>query len=709
MVTGSAGGGADARSAPLSPAEAASVQLLELMRAFVSRIWIFLGVIAIVVAASVYHTTQATRIYRATAQVLIERQAQQVRGIDDPVQIDTQDIDYYNTQFTILRSTGLAERVVVALNLQDRPEFGESAADIVAAGILLEYTKNNRVVEVSFEHPDPNLAAQIIAKLVETYETASIERRKKTINTLGEEMGKEVVDVKKDMEESERALTRFYEEHALLLMEEHNNGYQKVVEEMSVQLARDEAELVRLEVLAAQVEACGNDVAKLAGLRAVTESAAVYYMRMEEQRAHEEVEAARQKYQKSHPSLAAAEARANESSAKIEREIRFLAGGILLQREAKRETVKKGRLTYESLRTNQTAKDGLIMRADSLRRVRDSKRTLHETLLQRIKETKISSNIETTNVHVLAPARPTKDPVRPNLLKNLMMGLLIGIFMGGAATMLLEKLDNRVRTPEDVEIPFGIPVLAVVPERRPESSAGPVALTCWQDDRSQVAESFRQLRAGVLLAMRDDKDGGGLRTILVTSPGPGEGKTCSAVNLAITLAQTGAKTLFIDMDFHRSDAHKLFGLDRDKGLSTILTSDIQLAQAVQPTTVPFLDFMATGMVPPQPASLLGSGRMKWVLEEAARFYSRIVIDSPPMMAVTDATMVAPQMDAVILVVRQGKTLKTAVRRVMQTLARIGVKPLGMVFNGVTARLGDFYFKYHHPSYTMEEEPVHRAQ
>jgi capsular exopolysaccharide synthesis family protein len=588
-------------------------------------------------------------------------------------------------------------------------------------GVRIGSLRNNRLVEVSFDHTSRELAVEVVDELIRQYTADTLERRSASIKTLQGGMEKELREIKADLDKKDAGLVDFYNKNKLLLSDERQNVFVRPLDEMQSMLTRKTHELQILEAKARIVEgaagdphdlvaaALTNDLPALAAAaaewgdnllkqQAVIDEPTVRELMTQFLAASKELETATGLFRPDHPEFAAAAARHREVRAKLLQQAKIAASGILLDRGAQRTAVAQLRKDHETLKEEQLRRDSLLIQAEGLRKDRDDTRALYEALRMRVKETGISNDIATTNVHVLSAGQAGQAPVRPNLFTNLMIGLVIASFAGVAVTALVEKIDNTVRTPEDIEIPYGLPVLAVVPERSTKEAAGPPALVCWQDERSQMAESYRQLRASVLLSVRE-VEGGILRTILFSSPGPGEGKTVSACNLSISLAQMGNRTLLIDTDFHRSESHKLFGLDRDKGLSTLLVSDIPFAQAVQRTAIPFLDFMATGMVPPQPASLLGSARMKWVLEEAARQYTRVIIDTPPLIAVTDAAMLVPYVDALVLVVTQGKTMKTGLRRALQTLSRIGCRPLGFVFNGVKAGLGDFYFKYHHPTYS----------
>lgn len=675
---------------------------LELMRVFATRLKVFLAVVVIVILGTVYQMMKATPIYRASGQILVERQTSRLGNLDDPLEIDTLDTDYYNTQFKILEGPGLSARVSKVLNLQAHPAFaGSNPVFELQANTEVVWLRNNRIFEVAFYHWDRELAAQIVNTLIAEYKADTIQRRTEAIRELRRQMLQELDKERRDLEENERSLLEFYKKHGLHMGEEKQATLNRLMEEVAVQLAREESELNELEAIGGQIEAAGQDLQKLAGLQAVVDNQAMRDMRLEEARVHTELEEMRKKFGPEAEQRRIAEARATEITHKIGQQIRTIAEGLLLQREVKRKGIEKTRGKYEEIKKQRIEMDALVWEADQLRRARDASRSLYDTLMLRIKESEISSGIETTNIHLLHAAEVPLTPVRPNLMVSLMMGFIVAIVAGAGVTLLLEKADNTIRTPEDVEMSYGLSVLSVVPERKPDEQNIPPPLVSWQDERSQMAEAYRRLRAAILLSVRAG-EGGSIRKILFCSPGPGEGKTVSSINTATCLAQMGARTLLLDTDFYRSESHKLFGLDREKGLSTLLTSDIDIAQAIQPTPIPFLDYMATGMIPPQPASLLASARMKWVLDELSKTYARIVIDSSPLIAVTDASMLAPHMDALIMVTCQGKTLKTALRRSLQTLSRIGVRPLGVVFNGVKVGVGEFYFKYHHPTYALEE-------
>lgn len=675
---------------------------LTVLRIFTTRLWAFLTVVVIVMLLTGYITWQEVRIYRASTEILIERQMSNLRNLEGPLMVNTDEVDYYNSQVRILQGQGLADRVAERLKLHQDPSFGEEAGSAIIDGLSVEFIRNSRIFAISFEHADPQLAALVANTIVDEYKKLTVERRIQTIRALGEEMLTELEQVKADLTRSEADLADFYGQHGLLLGDERGTTMQRLADEAALQLFHEEKELLRAESLAKPIEEAGGDVKRLRAVVLAQGAVLDDDFFVQEAQAYEQLAELARAKQADHPAYLAAKARAEEMSRRVDDQVGTYAASQLIRRDALRDSVRKLRDRFEDIRRQRLEQDKLIARADVLRRNRDANRSLYDTLTLRIKESRISSGLETANIHVLKVAKPSKVPVHPNITLNLMLGLVIAFVVGAVTTLLLDRIDNTVRTLEDVEERYNLPVLSVVPHGKPAELKGPPALVCWNAERSQMAEAFRRVRAGVLLSVRKG-EGGPLRSIMICSAGPGEGKTVTASNLAISLAQMGERTLLIDTDFYRSETHNAFGLECDRGLSTILTSDIPLAQAVQPTLVPALDFLATGMAPPQAATLLGSPRMKWLLGEAMRAYSRVVIDTSPLVAVTDGTLIAPHVDAHVLVLSEGKTLKTALRRSLQTLARINVWPMGFVFNGVKAGVGEFYFKYQNPTYQLEED------
>jgi capsular exopolysaccharide synthesis family protein len=293
-------------------------------------------------------------------------------------------------------------------------------------------------------------------------------------------------------------------------------------------------------------------------------------------------------------------------------------------------------------------------------------------------------------------------PSEPNLPRNLAFALLLGLTSGVGLAFLLENLDNTVRTPEQAQVIAALPALGMIPlgSKRPSedgnrrltvaSSREAVELVTQARPQSQMAESYRALRTSLLLSSL----GSPPKVILVTSAMPQEGKTTTSINCAIVLAQKGTRVLLMDADLRRPGIHKALGMGPRSGLSNILTGSADAQQAVtRSPLIPSLFVLPAGTPPPNPAELLASVNMRDLIDSLRNDYDHIVIDTPPTLSVTDAVVLSTRADAVVLVIRSGRTTKQALRRARELLTRVNAKVTGVLLNAVDLSSPDYYYYY----------------
>jgi len=341
----------------------------------------------------------------------------------------------------------------------------------------------------------------------------------------------------------------------------------------------------------------------------------------------------------------------------------------------------------------------------------ESDRLLYDGLLQKLKEATITVGLRSTNIRVVDPALAPGGPSRPQKARNILLAFLIGLVGGVGLALFREYLDNTVKSPDDIEALTGLPSLAVVPampglnahqgrlSRRTEEGGSPgrIELLSYAQPKSQISEAFRALRTSLLLSQAEHPP----QVILVTSALPREGKTTAAVNLAVTLAQLGDRTLLMDSDLRKPGIRRALNLTlgKDVGLSSYLAGVSSLDEAtIQHPTITNLSALTTGPVPPSPADLLSSHRMREAIAELRRRFKFIVIDSPPVMAATDAVILSALTDGVLLVVRSGETPKEAFTRTRDLLAAVKCRLLGVVLNAVDSSAPDYYYSYRYYPY-----------
>ena len=321
----------------------------------------------------------------------------------------------------------------------------------------------------------------------------------------------------------------------------------------------------------------------------------------------------------------------------------------------------------------------------------------YDELLSQLNMARIAESADAGNVTLLDPATTPDVPISPNRKRAFMYSLLIGLLLGAGLAILLERLDDSVKSPDDLRIKFDLTILGLIPAIRPgeldpdgdvpTSNLG--RLVTHADPRSPVAEAYRALRTNLAFARAHEA----AQAIAVVSPAPADGKSTTVANLAITFSQQGQRTLLIDADLRRAVLDKTFDVPRMPGLTDVLIGAVPLVDAVNETKVPNLFVMGSGQFPPNPSELLGSAAMRRAVEEAKKHFDIVLFDTPPLLAVTDGAVLSTMVDGTVLVVRTGATAREAVRRAVGQLRTVTSRVLGVVLNDVTSRGGSYYGGY----------------
>jgi len=376
-----------------------------------------------------------------------------------------------------------------------------------------------------------------------------------------------------------------------------------------------------------------------------------------------------------------------------------------------RQDLLTQRLDEQKAETN--AMSEKMVQYNILKREAEANKLMYEGILTKLREAGISASLKSSNIRVIDPAMIPSTPARPSRTRNIALALLVGLVGGVGLALLREYLDNTVKTPDDVETLVHLPSLAVVPAfgsaeegkkavmLKGRSSNGHekrIELVAQLLPKSQMSEAFRALRTALLLSQPDQPP----QVILVTSALPREGKTTTAANLAVTLAQLGDKTVLVDADLRKPGIGRLLNLAGGKyaGLSSYLAgaSSLDLVSVPHPA-IPNLVAIPTGPLPPNPADLLSSHRLADAIAELRTKFKFVIVDSPPVMAATDAVILSVLVDGVILVVRSGDTPKTAFTRSRDLLVSVKSHLLGVVLNAVDASAPDYYYSYRYYPYS----------
>ncbi|MGA2103575.1 MAG: polysaccharide biosynthesis tyrosine autokinase, partial [Candidatus Sulfotelmatobacter sp.] len=648
-------------------------------------------------------------------------------------------LDYYDpteldTELKILQSDLLATQVIRELNLDRQPEFAGQAPPPSASldltpdslqsdpsrisamvggfkgNLRVALSPNTRIIEVHYRSPDPQMAANVVNTLMQTYVENNFKARFESTMQASDWLSKQLVDLQMKVETSQEKLVRYQKEHEILGTDEKQNIIMEKLDELNKQLTAAESDRMDKESLYRLIQSGDPDaIASSAGGiedgGPGAQSASQLLETLRTKEAELKIQAAdlNTQFGPSYPKLTQINNQLKEIDTQIQSEMKKIASKVrgqyttALQREGMlHDALEKQK--QEANKLNESAIEYNLLKRDA-----ETYRTLYEGILQRLKEASVSAGLKSNNFRIVDSARPPMAPIEPNVPRNLMFAVILGLASGVGLAFLLEGLDSTVRTTEQAQMISGLASLGMIPLGSKSAREGPnpkrlviatskeaVELVTQVRPQSQMAESYRALRTSLLLSNL----GAPPKVIIVTSALPQEGKTTTSINTAVVLAQKGVRVLLIDADLRRPSIHKTLGMGPHSGLSNVLTGSTKLENAITSTKVlPNLFVLPAGTPPPNPAELLASSNMRDVLAQLREQYDHIVIDTPPSLSVTDAVVLSPRADAVVLVIRSGQTTKQALRRSRDILTQVNAKVVGVLLNAVDLSSPDYYYYY----------------
>jgi len=706
------------------PANAALTPLnvMRYVRAFWRRKWVVLGVALLVTGLAAVHTLRKPKVYAASTSLIIDVTAPRVLDTDVKELMGDErsnywfNKEYYATQNQVITSRAVATRVADKLGLQHDPGFlglahiqdekarlqamqGSDAAGRLQSRISVIPVRDSRVVNIAVEDLDPQRAALLANEVAQAYMAENLALRLRTTETATQWLEERKVELEKTSQLSELALYDFKKSADMLSVSPENkkssvteriNSYEATLTQVRTKIATLQGRVEAIRQLQKSSQP-GDETWAEAVPGASDPAIQDLKRRFVEQRA-QCVELS-ERYLPEHPKMI-------ECSSKLavmrEDFVRSLTNVV---RKAETELAQTAAEERNMVRLLATAQDESFqlgkrqIEFDKMNREAENDRRLYESVLRRLKDIELSGLLRTTNVRVLDGARPNYAPIKPDVQRTVLLALLAGLVAGCAVVVLLEILENTVATQADVEERLGLAFLGFVPRVEVKGeSPRERDLYVHRQPKSSAAECCRAIRTN-LLFMSPDKP---FKTLVVTSSGPQEGKSTSCIFLGVAMAQSGNRVLLLDTDMRRPRLHKAFGVPNDVGISSLVVGEGTLDKAVKSTEVPNLFVLPCGPIPPNPAELLHTQAFAELLKAAGERFDRIILDSPPLNAVSDSVVLATQADGVVLVLRAGKTNRDAAARALRSLADVQAQMYGAVLNDLDvtdARYRDTYLTY----------------
>lgn len=746
------------------PAASEPSQLRDYLFVVLKRKWLILSLCLVVTSLVAIQMFRQPSIYEASATIRIEQRAKNILQSPQLVLNAQPDANFWGTQVKLLESPALARQVALTLDLRHNPNFfgahaqggvftalkrmvsGDKRAaapaptpkglsvvdearlkadpltpeelaqlepyeDAIMAGEQVEGVVGTNLFLIKYRHTDPEMAQKVANTIAEVFRANNIQRATENSTEAGDILAREISDYQGKVRTDQEALFNFAREKGIPpSLDTSTNVEVQRLAALSSQVLEAENERKNAQAIYLSAKATKDPFS----IPEVQKSGRITQLQERISQMEEKKAALLVTYTKDWPEVKKLDITINRLNDEIQKAANDAVIGLQKNYEAALAHENSVRDRYNEQRgtTNQQTRDQIEM-TEFMQRLETNKQYLN-TLLQKQRELQIAQGDRGNEISIENYSRVPRAPVGPPRIRNVMIAFILSLVAGIGLAFLLDFLDDTVKSLDDVDRYVHLPALALIPsgghggarlnlKSLPQGKPAPgesTALAMLDDVRSPIAEAYRHLRTSLLLSSAGQPP----KTILVTSSQPSEGKTTTAINTAYMLAQTGVEVLIIDCDLRRPRLHAQFEVPNSKGLTTWLSGEKDLDNLLQKSPkTPNLKILTSGPVPPNPAELIGSEEMRRLLSLLSERFTHIIIDSPPAISFTDASILSTMVDGVMLVVHGGRSSRAVVRRAKQQLLDVGAHIFGVVLNNVKAEASDYYYSgYYSSNYYSNE-------
>ncbi len=683
--------------------QAADVHLRDYMWVVRKHLGIAVTFLVVTVASVTFVTFKTRPVYRATAEIYIERQTPGLSSLRDAYELGGPPDEYRKTQHQIIRSRPIIAAVMKRNRIESHEMLSRSSdpVETLREAVTVTPKEGTYLATVSMEGYDPLEAADWLNDLLDEYVSYVELKHRTTSSEVQRGISQEIPKLSTKLLESEARLIEFQRSCNVLSYEKQQEILFKKLEQLDGALTASQKERIAIEAKLAALSSIpdsgGEDGTPIPSLPDGIESPVLSSYRAREAALMEQLSQCASRFRDGHPQFVETVDKLRklriEMVGEIARLKRTVSDSLSMKKKEEEGLASLVRSHMEEVRSL----DEKSNQFQALKSEVDSTRRMYQEFLERRRELESSSGFGALNINVVDRAIPQMSPVRPKKLLNVTLALIVGILGGVALAFFFEYLDDTIKTPDDVKDMLDAPFLGLIPvisRTEIEASRGVVARG---DGPSGVSESFRAVRTGISFSL--PAQGPGRNVIMLTSPGPEEGKSLNSVNLAVTMAKSDQKVLLVDADLRKPAVGRMLELGDGPGLSEALAGTTSLDDAVVKTGIENLWALRSGAIPPNPSELLGSQRMKDLIAEMGSKFDYTVIDTPPAGVVTDPLVIAPSVHGVVLVISSGTTRKKAAVHCAEQMERARANVLGVVLNSFNYPKSPYYkysyYRYRH--------------
>lgn len=729
--------------------EEREIHLREYLKVLLKRQYTVYTFFGIVFALTLIVTFSVTPVYLASTKVLIEK--------NEPANLAalnygySYDPEFNETQYQLIKSFSVAQRVVRMLSLDRQSansiaDSGKSSniftgtfrwfrdlfstilhlggtasrpspaaqtelreeemnlkayqlAKAISGSIIVTPVKNSKLVNISYMSADPKLAAHVVNTVAKAYIDEVLEIRMSSSQYAMKWMTEKAEEERTRLRKAEIALQEYMKDKDIATLENKLTMVPERVSEVATKLAISATKRKELEALYSKVKDYAANPERAETIPVIAADPTIQSLRSQILKAEQNILDLSNKYGQKHPAMVTAQEDLRGLKERMKGQILRVSESIRNEYEIARASEENlqqlaGQTKAETLRINEK-----FVQYGVLKREVETSKELFDAIVKRIKEQGITQDIQTVNVWVVEKAEVPTSPAKPNKMRNVLLGIIVGLIGGIGLAFFIEYLDNTVKSPEEIEERFGVPVLGLIELLKAEK--GLIEDIVLKDPHSHLAENYRVIRTNIILSSPDSHP----KNILITSISAQEGKTATSVNLALVLAQSDHKVLIVDADLRRPRIHKIFGIENATGLSSYLAgaSDIEFFSV--PNTAN-LHIIPSGPVPPNPSELISSNRMRELLSVLQEKFDFIIWDSPPLFTVAESLVLSKLLDGTIIVAKAGSTTYEDLNRGIKSIKDIEARILGVVINGLDIKETDRYYNRYYGYYytSAKDEP-----